>query len=231
MRIVLMSDVHGNLPALKAVADAVPPADCVVVAGDLCLEGAQPAETMDLLEELGWQLVKGNTDDDIVNAPPSLGKRKRRLVEWTREQLGDERIGKLALLSFSRRIEAEDGSAVLVVHANPLNLSDHLRPTMTEQELERYLDPVDAEILAFGHLHIPYVRPVEALLMIDVSSVGHPKDYDLRASFTVLDLNHGRRSVTQVRVPYDVDETVRLMRTSDMPYADEEVASLLKASY
>jgi diadenosine tetraphosphatase ApaH/serine/threonine PP2A family protein phosphatase len=120
---------------------------------------------------------------------------------------------------------------VLVVHANPLNLEDQLYPTLSEDKLEPYLQHVNAEVLAFGHLHIPYVRPVAGTLLIDISSVGHPKDGDRRAAFTVLTLHGDRRSVEQVRVPYDIDETVRLLHVSGMPFADEESTALRKASY
>jgi predicted phosphodiesterase len=231
MRIVLMSDIHGNLPALRAVAGSLPPYDTVIVAGDHCLSGPSPAEVFDLLAEQGWSLVMGNTDRDIVVGPEMLRGRKSRRVEWTREQLGDERIRALSELPLSVWLSGMDGDSALVVHSNPLNLEDHLFPTMDVDELRPYLDGLDAGVLAFGHLHIPYVRPVEGVLLLDVASVGHPKDLDLRAAYTVLTWADGGRSVNQVRVPYDIHETVRMLRQSDMPDAEEQIAALLKASY
>ncbi len=124
-----------------------------------------------------------------------------------------------------------DGDALLVVHANPRNLEDHLRPTMSEEELRPYLGGIHANVLAFGHLHTPYVRPVGDVLLVDVASVGHPKDHDLRAAYSVLTWENGSRSVNQIRLPYDVEETVHLMRRSSMPDVEKQVASLLKASY
>lgn len=229
--VVALSDVHGNLPALQAVARSIPPADAVVVAGDLCLSGPHPAEVLDLLWELGWQLILGNTDRDIVRLPEDLKQRKAEQACWTRRQLGERRLQHLAQLPFSATIDGAGGETVCAVHANPLNLEDHLRPEMTDDELQPYLDGVEADLLVFGHLHIPYVRPAGRVLLVDVASVGHPKDLDLRAAYTVLEWEDGRRSVRQVRVPYDVEEAVHALRRSGMPHAEEQVQSLLKASY
>lgn len=229
MRSIFLSDIHGNLPALEAVVAHLPDHDEVCVAGDLCLEGPQPAEVWDRLRELGWRLVVGNTDQEIVSPDPEAREKKRAIVEWTREQMGPERVAALGELPFSLR--AGDSGCVLVVHANPRNTDEHLYPTMTEEELEPYLRDVSEPILAFGHLHIPYVRPAGRHLLVDVSSVGHPKDLDRRAAYTVIEWKGEARSVTQVRVPYDIDATISAYRSSGMPQAEREIESLLKASY
>lgn len=227
-RVVLMSDIHGNLPALQAVSAVIPPSDAVFVAGDLCLEGPCPAEVVDALRERGWTCVQGNTDVDILSPPPSGTKRDRAL--WTRERLGEERLAWLGALPFSATFAGE-GEDVLVVHANPRNADEHLYPTMSEDELRPYLAGVRERIIAFGHLHTPYVRPVAGRVLVDVSSVGHPKDRDRRAVFTVITWNGGQRTIEQHRVPYDTQETARLLRASGMPHADKQIEALERASY
>lgn len=226
-----MSDIHGNRVALEAVAAHLPDCDRVIVAGDLCLEGPRPAEVLDLLLERGWDLVMGNTDRDVVSPASDEKESKRQVVEWTREQLGQERLQLLAALPFSRTVTADGRERALVVHANPLTMDRHLYPTMSEEELKPYLEGVQAELIAFGHLHIPYVRPVLGRMLVDVSSVGHPKDRDLRAAYTVIEWNGDVRSITQVRVPYDVERAVEQLRQSGMPTAEHEIASLLRAAY
>lgn len=226
--VVLMSDIHGNLQALEAVTRTLPPADAVYVAGDLCLEGPRPAEVVDVIRERGWHAVMGNTDEDILNPP---GGKKGAMAHWTRKKLGPERLQWLASLSFSERFSHDGKDRTLIVHANPLNMEDQLYPDMTEEQLRPYLASVHAEILAFGHLHIPYLRPVDGILLADVSSVGHPKDHDRRAAYTVVRWDGEQRAVQQVRVPYDIERTAQLLRESDMPGADNEARSLLKASY
>jgi putative phosphoesterase len=230
MRLIVMSDIHGNLQALHAVRSSLPPHDRVVVAGDHCLEGPRPAEVADTLRELGWELLMGNTDRDIVSPSSEMKQDKRDVVAWAREQLGMDRLEWLSALPFSIEV-AEDGVRLLAVHANPLNMDEHLPPTMSEEELRPYLAGVSADLLAFGHLHTPYIRPVAGILLIDVSSVGHPKDHDLRSAFALIEWTKDRRVVSQLRVPYDVDRAVDDLRRSDMPHAESEIQSLLKASY
>ncbi len=175
-----------------------------------------------------------------LGVPPSLAqtglppkKRKKwERIAWTRELLGQERLDWLATLPFSARCSnGTSESTILIVHANPLDMDTHLQPTMSEEELRPYLEPVNAGMLAFGHLHIPYLRPVGGILLADVSSVGHPKDLDLRAAYTVVRFDGERRSVEQVRVVYDVERAVRILRESDMPFAEEQAQDLLRASY
>jgi predicted phosphodiesterase len=228
--IVLMSDIHGNLPALEAVAGALPSHDSVYVAGDLCLEGPKPAEAVDFIRDRGWLAVMGNTDRDIVEENGDNGERIDR-IRWTREQLGAERLHWLAGLPFARTVTEAGREAILVVHANPLELETQLRPGMSRKKLQPFLEGVHAGILAFGHIHLPYLRTVDGILLANVSSVGHPKDLDRRAAFTVVRLDGDRRGVEQVRVPYDMDRTAALLRSSGMPGAEEEIESLFRASY
>ncbi|HZU13871.1 MAG TPA: metallophosphoesterase family protein [Chloroflexota bacterium] len=225
--VILMSDIHGNLPALQTVAASLPPADAVYVAGDLCLEGPEPSAVVDVIRERGWQAVMGNTDADVVSGVED----KEGLVAWTRETLGAERLDWLASLPFSLTFDRDGAAAIQIVHANPLNLEDHIWPEMTREQLQPYLDAVTAPILAFGHTHIQFLRPVDGTLLADVSSVGHPRDRDRRAAYTIVRWDGERRTVEEVRIPYDIDETLRLMETSGMPDAADAGRALLRASY
>lgn len=231
MRVLVISDIHGNLPALEAVCHHTPAHDRAIVAGDLCFDGPNPAEVLDLLDELGWELVMGNTDRDLLGSGNQFKPAKRARVAWTRDQLGTRRLDRLASLPFSREIVVGGRVEALVVHANALTIDDHLYPTMSEEELAPFLAQVQAPVLAFGHLHISYTRTVRGILLVDVASVGHPKDGDHRACFSLLEWNQGVRTVQQTRVPYDIERTVSLLRQSGMPGAEEQINSLLKASY
>jgi diadenosine tetraphosphatase ApaH/serine/threonine PP2A family protein phosphatase len=230
--VVLMSDIHGNFTALETVARSLPRVDAVYVAGDLCFEGPEPERVVDALREWGWTAVMGNTDADLStdDDPKRRAKRSARL-DWTREMLGPERLAWLASLPFSVRHDSGPAARILVVHANPRDMNTHLDPDMCADDLAPFLDGVEEEIIAFGHLHIPYLRPVGRHVLADVSSVGHPKDGDRRAAYTLVRFDGERRSIEQVRVPYDIEETVRLLRESGMPAADDAAEDLLRASY
>lgn len=231
VRVVILSDIHGSFNALDAVSRELPDTEAVYVAGDLCLDGPHPERVIQFVRERGWRAVRGNTDVDVVEASDSFAGIEADTVAWTRARIGPDGIKWLAALPFSLQILGDDRPAAQVVHANPLNLGDHLYPDMHADALEPYLAPVEAPLLAFGHLHIPYIRPVAGRLLVDVASVGHPKDGDRRAAFTVIEWDGEIRRVTQVRVPYDIEAAVRALRESDLPGADEKIHSLLRASY
>jgi predicted phosphodiesterase len=230
--VVLMSDIHGNFSALEAVAGSLPDHDAVYVAGDHCFEGPEPQRVVDFIREQGWIAIMGNTDAELLEPPLDAKRKKRERIAWTREMLGHERLEWLGGLLFSARYPPDEPNGdILVVHANPLDMDTHLQPMMSEEALQPYLESVDTGMLAFGHLHIPYLRPVNGILLADVSSVGHPKDLDQRSAYTVVRFDGKRRAVEQVRVPYDIERAVSVLRASDMPFAEERAEDLLRASY
>src|SRR3954468_18664226 len=144
MRVAVVSDVHGNLTALEAVAADVRrrSADAVLHGGDLALMGPRPAEVVDRVRELGWAGVVGNTDELLWNDAEHARQLERapklaRLLELlfdayapdTRERLGDERIAWLRALPAELRVEG-----LAIVHASP---GDLWRAPMPDADDER----------------------------------------------------------------------------------------------
>ena len=236
-RLAVLSDVHGNLLALEAVLadlEARGGADALVVAGDLCLDGPLPREALERVRALGCPVVQGNTDRDLAAASGGEDDDQAALLAWTRELQGDDRLAYLRDLPFSHQVAPPDGGpAVLIVHANPKNLDDHLRPLAPEEEVAPPLAgvPDGVAVLAFGHLHIPYTRRVGRLLLADIASVGLPKDGDRRAAYGVLTWTDGEWTVELRRVEYPVDEVVAQLRAANPPGVANLVRTLLRARY
>lgn len=187
MRVAVLADIHGNLPACEAVLDDIKKQspDYIIAAGDLALRGAFPAETTDLLFSSCHSLLIGNTDCYITGtylggAYRSRDHWKTELLEWTRDRLGAARVAKMAQMPFSVRYSPRPGQDLYICHANPRNLEDSLEPTLDEATLKRFLQHLDASAIAFGHLHFPYRRRVGRLVVADVASAGIPRDGDMR---------------------------------------------------
>jgi putative phosphoesterase len=230
MRIVLFSDIHGNLVALDAVlADirrhAAP--DALFVAGDLVLFGPRPAEALALLRSLdGARFVKGNTDQYLIDYFED-----EQEVTFARRYLSEDAIVFVRDLPFEQRLEVAPGHELLVVHANPRDLEGQIRPDSSDEMLRPMLLGETAEVVAFGHYHVPFVRRLDDWTLVDVASVGMPRDGDQRAVYAILDWEQGAWRIEHRRVAFDIQAVARDYAAVGFPGAEQAARRLLKASY
>lgn len=235
MRVAVISDIHGYSLALdRVLADiaAVPGIDCIVAAGDLAEGGPDPSGVVDRLRAAGIRSVQGNTDRDLAS-----GVRNSTPARWVSRQLGKDRLGWLGGLPFEIRFTPPGGSSpaddLLVVHANPHNMDQHLNPSFSEGEVREVLGETQAAVIAFGHLHIAYQRLVDDIQLIDVSAVGNPKDEDLRSKWGLLTWDGiGRHWQTELRyVDYPLPETIEQLKAVAYPNWRKAARKLERASY
>jgi putative phosphoesterase len=215
MRIAIVSDVHGNLPALEAVlADLgeMRP-DAVLYGGDLALGGPHPAEVVDRNRELGWPSVLGNTDEALAADPKTLEKRGAFIAQAaarTCEMIGPERVAWLAGLPLEERAEG-----IAVVHAVPGNCWAIAKHDAPDDQLRERFGSLGVPIAAYGHIHHPYVRRLDGLTVVNSGSVSLSLDGDTRASYVVID--NGR--IEHRRVAYDLERVANEMVATDYPNA------------
>jgi putative phosphoesterase len=241
MRIAVVTDIHGNLTALDAVIEdlqKVAP-DLVVHGGDLVAAGHRPVEVLDRVRERGWPGVQGNTDEmlwkpelfeEFMRTTPKLRHVWTMVFQQqapvTRELLGPERIGWLRQMPLEWR-----GEDLAVVHAAPGNLWRSPMADATDEELATTYGPLDRAVVAYGHIHLPFVRDVgragRRCLVANCGSVGMPFDGDSRASYLVVD--DGVPAIR--RVEYDIEREVRSLRQSGYPDAVRLEQTLLTARY
>ena len=237
MRVAILADIHGNLPACEAVMEDVVRAspDYVVAAGDLALRGAHPRETVELLLDRCDELLVGNTDCYLAGNYLGGGYRehdhwKTDLLEWTRDQLG-ELAPRLGQLPFSVRYSVRRGQDLYICHANPKNLEDSLDPLLDEAAIRRYFQFVDAAACAFGHLHFPYRRRIGRMVIADVASVGIPRDGDLRAVYGLFTYTPRGWRVQIRRVRYPVRKATQAITSRRVPGAPLLIHKMLEARY
>ena len=236
MRVAVIADIHGNQIALEAVLRDLaqqPQVDQTIIAGDLCLNGPRPKEVLKIVNKLRCPVIRGNVDDEVVNEAPKKGSKKRDVVSWTRAQIGRKGIDYLASLPFSHRVQNSEGSDLLVVHANPLDLEQAIFPTASDDALEPLLGGLEPTIgvLAFGHLHIAYTRHWHHLLLCDVGSCGLPRDEDIRASYAILMWQDNEWQAEIRRVEYDLAATVKQLQDSGIPHVEKRIKTLTEAKY
>lgn len=238
MRVAILADIHGNLPACEAVLEdiAKQSPDYIVAAGDLALRGAHPKETVDLLFSRCNAWLMGNTDCYLAGNYLGGAYREKEhwktdLLDWTRNELGEERVKRLGTLPFSVRYSPSKGQDLYVCHANPRNLEDSLEPTMDESELRGYLHHLDAAAVAFGHLHFPYRRRVGRMLIADVASAGIPRDGDLRPAWGLFTYTPRGWRVQIRRVRYPVRRATQSLTDRKVPGAPLLIHKMVEARY
>lgn len=239
MNVAVLSDIHGFSIALETVLRDIAeqsPIDAVVVAGDLCETGPDPRGVLELL----WSfpeivVIHGNTDRYLVDEARHGTDKPER--QFTIGEIGQDGLDYLAGLPFSYRISPPGAGSpsddLLVVHANPQNVEEALRPEFSDAELDAVIGETVAGALVFGHIHISYVRHLGSMLLVDVAAVGNPKDEDLRCRYGLLRWDEAQRSWSaEIRkLDYPLDETIEQIRSSGLPKPEKTIRKLIAASY
>lgn len=238
MRVAILADIHGNLPACEAVLEDIrhQAPDFIVAAGDLALRGAHPKETLELLADRCDSLLMGNTDcylsgNYLGGAYRDKDHWKTNLLEWTRAQVGPPWVQKLGQLPFSVRYSPRRGQDLYVCHANPRNLEESIEPTLEEPALRQFLAHLDVAAVAFGHLHFPYRRRLGRMVIADVASAGIPRDGDLRAVYGVFTYTPRGWRVQIRRVRYQVRKATQALTAKKVPGAPLLIHKMVEARY
>jgi putative phosphoesterase len=234
MRLAVFSDVHANLHALRAVLDdiALQQPDAVYCLGDLVGYGAFPNEVIALVSERGIPTIMGNYDDGVGFERSDCGcayktAEMRNLgdlsLAWSKERVTAQNKAALRALLPSVRLEV-GGRRVLLVHGSPRKINEYVYEDRSPASLEHIAQSSEADVLAFGHTHLPYSKEVHGVLLVNDGSVGKPKDGDPRAGYLLADFSP-RPVITLRRVDYPVAAAAQAVRQSGLP---EHFADLLE---
>ncbi|MDQ2074719.1 metallophosphoesterase family protein [Haloarcula sp. H-GB4] len=189
-RIGLLSDIHANAVALRAVLDDMEPVDALVCAGDIVGYGPSPQACLHMIRDREIPTVVGNHDREVV-----------RGMTW---ESGDE---------YARRVLSADDIEWLGDLPRELRLFDERLKIVHDppDEQDRYTEPADfvptlledEDVLVLGHTHIQHAETFNDGLVINPGSVGQPRDGNPDAAYAIVDLSD--LSVDLYRVPYDIE--------------------------
>jgi predicted phosphodiesterase len=182
MRVAVLYDIHGNLPALNAVLHAVREArvDRVVVGGDV-VPGPLCVETLARLQELDvpTDFIRGNGEVAVSaekrgEVPPGVPDRYRPTIEWVARQLEDEQAEFIATWPMTVSLSIPGLGDVLFCHATPRNEFEIFLPTTAEEKLLPVFGTVKESMVVCGHSHIQFDRTVGRHRIVNAGSVGMP---------------------------------------------------------
>lgn len=216
MKLAVIADIHGNLPALQAVARElreVVDLQHVLVGGDLCFGGLEPAQCIDFVREHSYAAILGNTDAILTEAARDPGEDADELLTWTLAQLTEDHLLYLADLPFHLRMVPEAGHDLYLVHATPWSVEEPVQPDAPEEVVRRMFDEAQARLVVYGHVHKQYRRPWDGRLLVNPGSVGFPLDGDPRPAYAVFTWD-GTWHVELRRVTrgYDPEQVARRYR-------------------
>jgi predicted phosphodiesterase len=215
-RLAVLSDVHGNATALEAVRKALKKEkpDAVIVAGDLVMNGPEPAATVDALREMeasGATIVQGNTDVAVADFDYSAafpwftdGVPDAHLAaaEWAHDELGDERLGWLRRLASERRLMLDE-TMVLACHASPGSQTQGFDAQLDPSVVLELISRTDARVICCGHTHLPDVRDLGWKLIVNDGSAGYVFDGDPTASWALVEIDGANVSAEIRRTEFD----------------------------
>ncbi|MBE0429254.1 MAG: metallophosphoesterase family protein [Thermoleophilia bacterium] len=222
MRTLVISDIHGNIDALQAIDESY---DNIICMGDIVDYGPNPRECIEFLRERNLHRTRGNHDDAVAfrrdcrtrgpyrhlsvsTRPYSWAVLDRANIWW---------LGEPATSVFTEL----DGFRLFACHGAPSShMFKYLRPDTPDEELAREAALIDADIIVTGHSHLPFIKRFDSKLLVNVGSVGQPRDGIPKACYAIID----NGDVQIRRVEYDVEAVVA--RTMALP-VDERVLKQL----
>ncbi len=213
MRILVVSDIHANWPALAAIDE---PHDFAICLGDLVDYGPDPAACVRWSMAHARHAIRGNHDHGAAQGIKVKGEHGYRyLTRVTRplvwDALGPEERRYLLELPLTCRFNV-GGRRFLLVHGTPRDPLDEYLMRDPETWAKRLHD-ADADVVCVGHSHMQFNLRAGHAVVINPGSVGNPRDGDPRAAYAVIDGNR----VELKRVEYPVEETIARLDASPLP--------------
>ncbi len=223
MKILVISDIHGNYTALQKVIEKARKWDAVWVLGDLVDYGPEPHLVIDTIRELNPDVIVSGNHDYAVGYGVDCGcsYKTHELSVYTRKNisyrlLSKEQIKWLASLPLYKEISIEE-KIFYLVHGSPNNpLYGYLDPNLNIPDIRKHLcsyktnKPVDADYILVGHTHIPWKYNIDNKVIVNPGSVGQPRDGVPKASYMILDTEKFETKI--FRVSYDKEEVLRKLK-------------------
>lgn len=216
MKVAVLSDIHGNMPALRTVMadiDGWSP-DVVVVDGDIVNRGPVSDECLEILldrrKRLGWHLLRGNHEEFVMDC--GLPERPRAGPPYEMAQFAhfalaqvSQYIDELSTLPDIYERPGPNGALLRIVHASMRNNRDGIYPMTTDADLRRQIAPAPA-VFVTGHTHRSLVRHIDETLVVNIGSVGLSFDDDRRAGYGRFTWNDMGWQAEIVRLAYDYEQ-------------------------
>lgn len=236
MRIAIISDIHGNLPALINVLDDIQAREIqqVYCLGDLTDFAPWPNECIHLIKTLNIPCIQGNHDqwiaeDSVVvslahHSPEEARVREIAINHSKAIVTGDNKIF-LGELPFQIRLDYRIGNKhwqILLVHAHPDSNNQHLYEDEPDETFAFLLEREQADALVMGHTHYSFIKAIDSKWAINCGSVGRSKEANRDASYLIIEICKDRIVPEIIQLDFNKSSVRNAIKNSDIPdfYAD-----------
>jgi putative phosphoesterase len=216
-RIAVLSDVHGNMPALEACLAEVATADveAVLFLGDLTW-GPQPRETLARVASLGvpsW-CVRGNGERAVIQMASGTRPAERPIDRWVVDAHGPDGVAELSTFAQALTVTIGPVGGIRLCHGSPRSDVELLTPATSDSQLKDVTEGVPERTLAHGHTHLQYQRTIGEWIVFGPGSVGIPYGTEGRPGARWALVGDG----IQLRVSeYDIEESINTARSVGYP--------------
>ena len=243
MRIAVISDMHGNNLAFETVLTDIEHQDVeqTVCLGDAIQGGPQPADVVQNLRALNCPVVMGNADAWLLSGeetgdegiPLERLKKMGEIRRWSLSQLSDDDKSFISGFQPTVTLNLEEGLDLLCFHGSPASFDDIILPAATLEEFQKFLGAYSDHILTGGHTHTQQIRRNGDLFFFNPGSVGFAYSHyqpdgqfhaDPWAEYAILTVENGQTGLEFRRIPFDVEELIRIYRESGRPFAEDAIA-------
>ena len=244
MKIGIISDIHGNIDALKSVLDDIRKEACekIFCLGDLAMAGPEPDNTINFVRELmkstDFTLIQGNTDlmlskysEEVHNKLIALNTVMANAYEADIKEISEDNKKFLASLDKQKEIELF-GVKILLVHGSPRKQDENIFPDMPLSEVEGMLTSTDAELIFCGHTHLPCgYQTTTKKTVVNVGSVGRPFSQYPESCYVVLDIkSDSSYEIRHKLISYDFMKASEKIKNRNFVGAEKLAQMLIKAT-
>lgn len=234
-KIAVISDIHGNIPALEAVLENIEKRNIkrIFCLGDMIGKGPNPNLTVDIIKNKCEHVVRGNWDDFISK------KCNNSPIIWLKNILGKERINYISNLPLYLEFYLS-GKLVRLCHADPVDVYHRVMPNASiDEKLILFEAPTKgkrkSDILGYGDIHHAYIQNFRNKTLFNTGSVGNPLDMPM-TSYVILSGDYNSKKVSEfniniIRLPYDIEKAVEDAKKSEMPDLKPYIKELRTAIY
>ncbi|MDI6806417.1 MAG: YfcE family phosphodiesterase [Candidatus Aenigmarchaeota archaeon] len=221
MKVAVISDIHANLEALKAILEDVEKenVEAIICLGDFVGICTSPNEVCEILKgRENLVAVKGDYDQAVITGEViGFDNLSRKSIEWTKRKITEINLKFLqALNNFEGRRLKEYN--ILILHGSPDNyLGGHIYDDTPQEKLEEFFRKTEADIILAGNTHIPFIKKFEKKFVINPGSVGQPRDGDNRASYAILEIENSEIRVKIKRISYNIKKEIEKMKSEKLP--------------